>query len=229
MRLELRKKEVNGKMVKDLFTDFDQFSGTVLIAEDDSGQRELYRLVLKSLNKNITFITVDDGKEALEITKTKHPDVVIADVQMPGMSGIKLCHEMKADPETKNIPILLISAFYDAEHKAVCLKAGAEDLLYKPLNANLVNYHLRVAIIKKQLFKKSRQLVPFQEEWDREIVNKIIMRIWMSSEMLMESVGNELDDRDRIILNQIAIDSHEVLKRVNTNELMHSQIRSTQS
>ena len=203
-------------IMKSPTTNFDQLTGTVLIAEDDAGQRELYRLILKAENKEITFVTVENGLEAFEKVNSINPDAVIADIQMPGLSGINLCRQIKANPETRDISVLLISALCDAERENVCIQAGADGLFSKPLNAAQMSYHLRSAIHVRRLLARCRSnSTGYPQKLDREITNRTAARIKISSEMLMWAVGSRLSDKEKIILSQINKDSANILNILN--------------
>ena len=111
--------------------DFTQ-SGKILITDDREENRSLLSELLQSLGYE-TF-TAANGKEALNMLKEVMPDLLISDVMMPEIDGCDLCHAVKNDPLTKNIPVVLISGIADSEAKVRGLKAGANDFVGKPFD-----------------------------------------------------------------------------------------------
>ncbi len=77
---------------------------------------------------------VEDGIEALETVSKILPDLVILDVVMPGMNGIEVCRQLKSNPATQQIPIIIITSKNDIDDKIRGLEAGADDYLFKPYN-----------------------------------------------------------------------------------------------
>ena len=76
--------------------------------------------------------TAYDGIAALDLCTTERPDLVLLDLMMPMMSGYEVCEQIKANPLTKNIPVLCISSAHTPEARAQCFRAGAAELLKKP-------------------------------------------------------------------------------------------------
>jgi len=105
----------------------------LLIAEDD-------RDILKLLDAALTFkgyrvITAHNGKEALEVIQLKRPAVVITDIMMPMLDGFGLVHRLRLNPETRDIPVVFITAtFMTAEDKEFALEIGATRFIQKPVD-----------------------------------------------------------------------------------------------
>ena len=105
----------------------------LLIVEDDPD-------ILKLLDAALTFkgyrvVTARNGQEALEIIQAQHPAIVIADIMMPKLDGFGLIHRMRIHRETRDIPVVFITATYVArEDKAFALNLGATRFLQKPLD-----------------------------------------------------------------------------------------------
>ena len=75
-----------------------------------------------------------NGKEAVQKSMVYRPDLIILDIIMPVMDGYEACKLIKADPETKNIPIIIVTALHDKESKLKGLEAGANEFLSKPID-----------------------------------------------------------------------------------------------
>lgn len=108
-------------------------SGYLLIVEDDPD-------ILKLLDTTLRFrgyrvVTAHNGKEGLEAVRKEHPAVVIADIMMPKLDGFGLVHRLRLDPETRNIPVIFITATYvTPEDKDFALSIGATRFLQKPVD-----------------------------------------------------------------------------------------------
>jgi DNA-binding response OmpR family regulator len=108
-------------------------SDYLLIVEDDLD-------ILKLLEAALTFkgyqvLTARNGEEGLELIQRKHPAIVIADIMMPKIDGFGLIHRLRIHPETRDIPVVFITATYVArEDRSFALKLGATRFLQKPLD-----------------------------------------------------------------------------------------------
>ncbi|RKH61414.1 PAS domain S-box protein [Corallococcus interemptor] len=103
--------------------------GHVLLADDNADMRDYVR---RSLEGRFTVTAVADGRAALEAAREHPPDVMLTDVMMPGLDGFGLLRELKADPRTAHVPVILLSARAGEEAKVEGLTAGADDYLVKP-------------------------------------------------------------------------------------------------
>ena len=103
---------------------------TILVAEDSFTQRQLIVELLQSCR--FTIRTAKNGVEALEKIELLHPDIVLLDLIMPQMNGYEVCRRMKANPKTKNIPIILCSSKGSEADRYWGLKQGADAYVAKP-------------------------------------------------------------------------------------------------
>lgn len=107
---------------------------TILIADDWSDNVDLVRDLLAPEGYNI--LGAYNGGEALTSTREHLPDLVILDIEMPIMDGYEVCEQLKADPATENIPVLMLTARSKPDQRVKGLKLGAEDYLAKPFDYN---------------------------------------------------------------------------------------------
>jgi PAS domain S-box-containing protein len=105
----------------------------VLIADDNADMREYLTRILRSAGYQVEAVT--DGHEALRAARVDAPDLVVSDVMMPRMDGLSLVRELRADPRTAAVPVLLLSARAGQEASIEGLQAGADDYLVKPFAA----------------------------------------------------------------------------------------------
>jgi len=102
----------------------------ILIADDDPEMRNVIRISLKGDGYEIH--EAKDGYEALDMASALRPDLIVLDVMMPGMVGYRVCQELKKEPETEHILILILTARDTGMTGDAALDAGADDLMSKP-------------------------------------------------------------------------------------------------
>ncbi|MDN5291911.1 MAG: hypothetical protein PWQ06_2150 [Anaerophaga sp.] len=107
----------------------------VLVVEDN---RELGGLIRKSLAPYYKVMEATNGKDAYEMAKDHHFDLVISDIMMPVMDGIELCHQLKNNIYTSHVPVILLSARALVEHQLEGLKTGADDYIPKPFSMKIL-------------------------------------------------------------------------------------------
>ena len=103
---------------------------TVLVVDDDP-------VILKLLEVNFemegfTVRLAHDGAEGIDVARSERPDIIVSDIMMPGKSGLELVSELKSDPSTSDIPIILLSAKAQNADVRSGMDAGADDYITKP-------------------------------------------------------------------------------------------------
>ncbi len=107
-------------------------SARVLVVDDLDINVRL--LEAKLLSEYYEVLTASNGMAALEIARRENPDIVLLDVMMPGIDGLEVCRRLKADPATRYIPVVMVTALSDAADRLLGLNVGADDFLTKPVN-----------------------------------------------------------------------------------------------
>jgi CheY-like chemotaxis protein len=108
-----------------------QNTSFILLVDDTPENLQLAGSVLSgALSCDLSFAT--SGPEALAILKDLTPDMILLDVAMPGMTGFEVCREIKANPSTKNIPIIFLTAKAETEDILLGFQLGAADYVPKP-------------------------------------------------------------------------------------------------
>jgi DNA-binding response OmpR family regulator len=105
----------------------------ILLIEDEAELTEMIKLRLEAAG--YAAIAAFDGEEGLSKVKTEKPDLVLLDIIMPKMDGFAVCRAIKASPQTKNIPVIVISASGGKNLPGRSLDAGADDVILKPFEA----------------------------------------------------------------------------------------------
>ena len=107
-------------------------NANILIADDEPNQLELMSFNLS--NAGYSVIKAANGKEAIELIENHSPDLIILDWMMPKMSGIDVCRTLRSRSETKQIPIIILSARSEDSDKSLGLDTGADDYISKPFS-----------------------------------------------------------------------------------------------
>lgn len=105
---------------------------TILIADDEESLRLLIRTTLDS--PEYTLLEAPDGVSALEVARRELPELLILDWMMPGKNGIEVARELKSDPRTARIAILMLTAMGQEEDRKAGLAAGVQAYLIKPFS-----------------------------------------------------------------------------------------------
>ena len=111
----------------------------ILIVDDNQANCELLEAYLDGVDCEIALAT--DGQQALDQVKQFQPDLILLDVMMPKLSGFEVCKQLKSDPATQNIMILMVTALNELGDIERAVDAGTNDFLSKPVN--------RVELIKR--------------------------------------------------------------------------------
>jgi DNA-binding response OmpR family regulator len=105
---------------------------TLLIADDESGIRSLVKMTLQ--RKQYEILEASDGEEALALARKHHPELVLLDVMMPGLTGFEVCRALKDDPATASATVVILSAKAQDSDRAEGIAAGADDYFTKPFS-----------------------------------------------------------------------------------------------
>lgn len=102
----------------------------ILIIEDDESTANVVKSLLTESGYEVVHCF--DANEALEWLKLHKPDLIISDINLPGISGMQFCSMVRNNPATSSIPLIMLTAMQDELHKVESLKGGADDYITKP-------------------------------------------------------------------------------------------------
>ncbi len=102
----------------------------ILLVEDEHAQREVLAYNLEA--EGFRVVSAENGEEALLLVDENLPDIIVLDWMMPSLSGIEVCRRLKMRPETRSIPIIMLSARSEEVDKVRGLETGADDYVVKP-------------------------------------------------------------------------------------------------
>lgn len=146
--------------------DHTQESPLILVVDDEA----VNRLILESNLKRQGFriVSASSGEECLDLARREQPDLVLLDIIMPGMDGFQTCQTLKEAPETRDIPVIFLSALTDTGVKTKGFEAGGVDYVSKPFDAKellaRVRTHLTLRNQERQLRDYSEKLEEMVDE-----------------------------------------------------------------
>jgi diguanylate cyclase (GGDEF)-like protein len=149
----------------------------ILVVDDSPTNLAILNVVLREV---YNVVTATNGPDALNLAASEEPDLIILDIMMPGMDGYEICDRLKANPFTKDIPVMFVTAMDQERQEAKGLAMGAVDYLAKPVSPPIV-----LARVRNQLeLKKQRDFLrrlssvdgltgvanrrSFEEDFDKE-------------------------------------------------------------
>lgn len=127
--------------------------GKVLVVDDDEDSRQLLTHLLERKGYNV--VLADGGRAAINALDGTEVDVVLLDVMMPVMDGFAVCQELKKDPSTANLPVILLTARDDMETRAAGMNLGVQEFLAKPVNKEELFLRVRTQV---EASHRARQL-----------------------------------------------------------------------
>jgi signal transduction histidine kinase len=129
----------------------------VVLADDNADMRDYVR---RLLGDRYEVEAVTDGEAALAAVRRRLPDLVLTDVMMPRLDGFGLLRELRADPDTRDVPVIVLSARAGEESRVEGMEAGADDYLVKPFTAKEllahVSAHLQMARLRREATERLR-------------------------------------------------------------------------
>ena len=152
--------------------------GTILIVEDNE---ELRQYLSNGLSVQFNLIEAENGQKALELLKDNDVDLILSDVMMPIMDGVKLCKLIKQNLRTCHIPVYLLSAKVDIKYQLKGLQVGADDYIPKPFSMEvLVAKILNMLRTRYRIFERYSKTLEIEPEkitnnvMDEEVLKKAI-------------------------------------------------------
>jgi sigma-B regulation protein RsbU (phosphoserine phosphatase) len=132
----------------------------VLLVDDNPTNLQVLFQTLEGRGYNL--LVAKNGETALSITRKALPNLILLDIMMPGIDGYEVCRQLKADPTTKEIPIVFLSALVDTKDKVQGLDLGAVDYITKPFQPDeviaRVNTHLTIYRLKREVQEQRDEL-----------------------------------------------------------------------
>jgi two-component system alkaline phosphatase synthesis response regulator PhoP len=122
----------------------------ILVVDDEEDIRELVRLHLA--REGYEVLECGAGEEALRLSQTTVPELIVLDLMLPGIDGLTVCRKLKADPRTAHIPVVILTAKGEEADVVAGLEVGADDYVVKPFSGKVLAARVR------RLLRKGAQL-----------------------------------------------------------------------
>ena len=171
----------------------------VLIVEDNKDLREY---ISQKLDSQYLITEAKNGKEGMQMALDRIPDLIISDLMMPVMDGVRMCSQLKTDPKTSHIPIIMLTAKADKRSKLEGLETGADDFIIKPFDTEELQSRVRNLIkqreklrekFRKEFVMKSEEQIPVspQDHLVQRILEILEQHI-SDSEFHMDQLSHDL-------------------------------------
>jgi sigma-B regulation protein RsbU (phosphoserine phosphatase) len=144
-------------------------TGCLLVVDDDKVNRLLLGHYLVQQGHAVTY--AENGRQALDILRTQPVEMVLLDIEMPEINGYQVLEQVIADPQLREIPIIVTSALEEMDSVVKCIEMGAEDYLTKPVNQVLLKARINASLDKKRLRDQRTRLL-MRLEREMEIARK---------------------------------------------------------
>jgi two-component system cell cycle response regulator/two-component system cell cycle response regulator DivK len=113
----------------------------VLIVDDNRASRDLIRAILKTVRCNL--IEAADGRQAIDLLRKERPDLVLLDIDMPGLDGLTVVKKIREDASLADLPVVAVTAFAMERDRERVMAAGFTEYLTKPLRAAILREHVQ--------------------------------------------------------------------------------------
>ncbi|HEY7154798.1 MAG TPA: ATP-binding protein, partial [Gemmataceae bacterium] len=179
----------------------------VLVADDNADMRQY---LVHLLAERYRVEAVPDGEAALEAARERPPDLILTDVMMPRLDGFGLLRELRADPHTSGLPVILLSARAGEESRVEGMEAGADDYLIKPFSARELLARVGALLQINRLRRESDRAIRQSEERFR-VLFETMSEGFVINEVLFDEAGHAYDLR--CLEANPAFERHTGLKR----------------
>ena len=202
----------------------DQQGGNILVVDDTPENLRVLCSMLKQ--QGYRARPIPGGKLALQAVKIEPPDLILLDITMPEMNGYEVCSRLKADPVTRQIPVIFISALTELDDKIKAFKAGGLDYITKPFQFEevqaRVETHLKLNQLQRILQIYSRRL--------EDLVQEKVAELSQSQMSTIEALAQLTESRDECTgghIKRIQVMSRMLAERLGALEHHRRTINAT--
>lgn len=168
----------------------DGSQNTILLVDDVADNIDILNAVLSPYYRTRVAL---NGEKALQIARSANPpDLILLDIMMPGLNGYEVCRQLKVNPDTRDIPVIFVTAMSEMEDEKLGLELGAVDYITKPVSPPIVLARVRTHLA---LYDQNRELARQVRERTAELFNtrqQIIRRLGRAAEFRDNETGNHI-------------------------------------
>jgi DNA-binding response OmpR family regulator len=135
----------------------------ILLADDDQEVQDIVKIILEK--EGYAVSVAKDGNETLNAVKQDKPDLIILDYLMPGLSGIEVLNALKSADESKNIPVLMVTAHPTEKQRA--LDAGAVDFITKPVEKTDLLLRIKSVLKVRHITNELQKIIAYISELEK--------------------------------------------------------------
>ncbi len=139
---------------------------TILVVDDDQQNLELVQAYLEDIE--CETVAARDGIEALDLVASAKPDLILLDVMMPKMSGFEVCRRLKNDPDTSQIPVIMVTALNEFGDIERGIDSGTDDFVSKPINKLELLTRIRTMLKLKHLTDRLQRTMAYLSEVEKQ-------------------------------------------------------------
>lgn len=196
---------------------------TILIVDDTAANLQILTTIVTTEGYNI--LLAQSGEEALRIANEYHPDIILLDVMMSKMDGFDVCRQLKANPSTKPIPVIFVTARTDVEAVEKGFDVGGDDYVSKPFNDRVLLARLKNHV---ERYQRERELSVNRERLNTALdaaqigsfTIRLPEKVWVPDEQLLRLFGIETEltelDLDTWYEHVIPEDLENTITRINS-------------
>ncbi|MDR3196288.1 MAG: response regulator [Planctomycetaceae bacterium] len=164
-------------------------TATVVVVDDNPGILTFVNQTLQGWCKPVLFVS---GEDALEYLYNHVPDLIILDIEMPGMSGYEVLEKIKADNRLSSVPVIFFTAFTDEENELAALSHGAIDYISKPVVPNILKHRIRTQLELYQYRYHLEQMIQLKTEQVIKLQQTIVHTLTELAESRDLYTGNHI-------------------------------------
>ncbi|MDY0094679.1 MAG: hybrid sensor histidine kinase/response regulator [Candidatus Vecturithrix sp.] len=211
----------------------DDVKGATILAVDDNPMNlEVLSDYLTEFG--LTVLLKQDGEKALELAQRKLPDLILLDILMPGIDGFETCQRLKQHPETKDIPVIFMSALTDTVDKVRGFELGAVDYITKPIQHEevlaRVKAHLTIQRLQRDLQRKNQEL-QILLDYERKILEDVRLNVSIALPHELRTPLSTIMGFAQLLINRIdTLESTKILEYARGiyqgTERLHRQVEN---
>lgn len=140
---------------------------TILVVDDEQDLLDLLEYNLKK--EGFHVIKADDGEEGIELARKHQPNLILLDIMMPNMDGMEVCRQLREDPQSREVPIIFLTARSDEKTEVEGLNLGADDFVTKPISTRKLMSRIHAVLRRVESPEEEEKVIRVHDlEVDRD-------------------------------------------------------------